>query len=123
MEPNPCVNMLKALADPTRYRIVGALLHAPLTVGEITETLVVSQYNVSKHIRILREAGIVSTQKQGKNVRCAVASLFVQNYRKNERVLDLGCCTFRFDREVKRRISVVEAPNKGKTATKMEKEG
>ena len=105
--------MLKALADPTRYRIVGALLCSPLTVGEITETLNVSQYNVSKHIRILREAGIVSTRKQGKCVYCAIVPAYVKNYREDERMLDLGCCTFRFERVVKRRVSLI-APLEGK---------
>lgn len=89
--------MLKALADETRWRIVRELLAAPLTVGELVERLEVNQYNVSKHLRILREAGIVDTERDGKHVQCHVADSFRRQLTRNAKVLDLGCCTFRFD--------------------------
>jgi len=97
MELEPCIKMLKALADPTRWRIVAELLHAPLMVGEIGQRLDISQYNVSKHVRILREAGIATTQKRGKSVECSITPSFRQRLDENEHVLNLGCCTFRFD--------------------------
>src|SRR5262245_35439077 len=56
MAQQKCIPKLKALADQTRWAIVGELLHKPRTVSELTERLHVSQYNVSKHLRILREA-------------------------------------------------------------------
>ena len=90
--------MLKALADETRWRIVRELLKGPLTVNEITDRLSVTQYNVSKHLRILREAGIVESRKEGQCVHCSVAESFRQQLAKNQTVLDLGCCTFRFDK-------------------------
>ena len=89
--------MLKALADDTRWRIVRELLARPHTVGEIVERLEVSQYNVSKHLRILREAGIVEMERNGKHVQCGVAEDFRKRLTRNQTVLDLGCCTFRFD--------------------------
>lgn len=89
--------MLKALADETRWRIVRELLAAPLTVGELTEHLDVTQYNVSKHVRILREAGILETERDGKHVECRVAEDFRKRLAKGGNVLDLGCCSFRFD--------------------------
>ena len=67
-----CIPVLKALADETRWRIVRELLKKSLTVSELTQRLRVNQYNVSKHLRILREAGIVTAEKQGKNLHCAV---------------------------------------------------
>jgi len=90
--------MLKALADETRWRIVRELLRQTLTVNEITERVEISQYNVSKHLRILREAGIVQARKQGKRVHCRVATSFLKRLSRSKNVLDLGCCTFRFDR-------------------------
>ena len=87
--------MLKALADETRWRIVRELLRKPQTIGQLTERLTVTQYNVSKHIRILREAGIVEAERAGKNVVCGVAPAFQRRIKRQE--LDLGCCTFRFD--------------------------
>ena len=96
-ESEECIPMLKALADETRWRIVRELLRSSMTVGEITDTLEVSQYNVSKHVRILREAGIVETEKDGKHVICSVAEDFRKKLSKKETLLDLGCCSFRFD--------------------------
>ena len=93
-----CISMLKALADETRWSLVRELLTVPHTVGELSESLDVSHYNVSKHLRILRHAGIIETEKQGKNVQCRVADSFRKRLSQNETALDLGCCIFRFDR-------------------------
>lgn len=97
MKSDNCITMLKALADETRWRAVRVLLASPSTVGELAEKLKVSPYNASKHVRILREAGIVATEKTGKTVECRVAAEFRNQLSKNETTLDLGCCTFRFD--------------------------
>ena len=92
-----CIPALKALADETRWRIVRELLAQTLTVTELTERIGASQYNVSKHLRILREAGIVTTEKDGKNLHCTVDPELKQKITRNANQLDLGCCTFRFD--------------------------
>ena len=92
-----CIPVLKALADENRWRIVRELLHKTLTVTELTECVGANQYNVSKHLRILREAGIVTTEKDGKNLRCSVDDALRQKIARNKNQLDLGCCTFRFD--------------------------
>ena len=89
--------MLKALGDETRWRIVQQLLKRTLTVSELTQRLGVTQYNVSKHLRILREAGIVTTEKEGKNLNCTVDPELKQTIAHNKNQLDLGCCTFKFD--------------------------
>jgi DNA-binding transcriptional ArsR family regulator len=47
------------LAEPTRRRILDLLLEQPRSVGELTERLGVSQPGTSKHLRVLREAGLV----------------------------------------------------------------
>ena len=98
MESELCIRMLKALADQTRWSIVRELLHETLTVGELSERVSASQYNVSKHLRILREAGIIETCKSGKSVNCRVIEEFRHRLSKNGRTLNLGCCSFHFDR-------------------------
>lgn len=103
MNSELCVKMLKALADDTRWRIVRELLVKPMTVNELTGTIEATQYNVSKHLRILREAGIVEAAKTGSYVECRVAEAFRQKISKGDQQLDLGCCTFRFDRPPKSR--------------------
>ena len=92
-----CIPVLKSLADETRWRIVRELLKKTLTVSELTERLGANQYNISKHLRVLREAGIVTTEKDGKNLNCTVDPELKQKITRNKNQLDLGCCTFRFD--------------------------
>jgi DNA-binding transcriptional ArsR family regulator len=52
-----------ALADPTRRRILDLLRERPRLVGELTELLATSQPGVSKHLRLLRETGLVQVRK------------------------------------------------------------
>ncbi|MDB6034088.1 MAG: ArsR family transcriptional regulator [Verrucomicrobiales bacterium] len=67
-----------------------------LTVNELTRRLGATQYNVSKHVRILREVGIIRTVREGKHVKCSVEDEFRMKQKKNENQLDFGCCMFRF---------------------------
>jgi DNA-binding transcriptional ArsR family regulator len=53
-------NILTALAEPNRLRIVELLREQPYPVGEIAERLSMRQPQVSKHLRVLSEAGIVA---------------------------------------------------------------
>jgi DNA-binding transcriptional ArsR family regulator len=97
-EPH-CVPYLKALGDPSRWRIVRELLGKELTVGDLVTRLGISQYNVSKHIRILRDAGIIETEKAGKFVHVSITSQFRHQLSTENNTLNLGCCTFHFDQE------------------------
>ena len=56
---------LSALADPNRLRIVELLRDGPRPVNEIVERLRLSQPLVSKHLRILSEAGLVTARPNG----------------------------------------------------------
>ncbi|MEH6939639.1 metalloregulator ArsR/SmtB family transcription factor [Bacillus sp. JJ664] len=53
---------LIALAEPNRLQIVELLRNGPLSVGEIAEKLDLKQPQVSKHLRVLSEAGLVEVQ-------------------------------------------------------------
>lgn len=64
----------KALADPKRLLIINALRDGPRSVGEIAEELATSQPNVSRHLALLRDRGIVTTERVGTSVRYALAS-------------------------------------------------
>lgn len=55
-------NIMSALAEPNRMRIVDLLRERPLTVGEIAERLQLRQPQVSKHLRVLSEAAIVEAR-------------------------------------------------------------
>ena len=96
-----CAPFLKALADKTRWRIVEELLSGPVTVCELAARLKASQYNTSKHLRVLRQAGIVEATRRGKHVHCRIAPAFQRRVARNKNQLDLGCCVFRFERSAR----------------------
>lgn len=60
--------LLKALAYPRRLEIVHLLRGQRLNVGQIQEMLGLPQANLSQHLMILKEAGVVKAQKRGKQV-------------------------------------------------------
>ncbi len=60
------VNAFKALSDPNRIRILKMLEFKPLCVCEITAILNLAVSTVSKHLSILRQAGFLIDEKQGK---------------------------------------------------------
>jgi len=90
------VPLLKALAEPTRLELIRLLLDREHTVEELAETLEATEYNVSKHLRVLRQAGVIVSRKQGRHLRNAITPEFRKKIGE-QRVLDLGCCSFRFD--------------------------
>jgi DNA-binding transcriptional ArsR family regulator len=59
------VNALEALADPTRRRIVELLADEERSAGEIASHFPTSRPGVSRHLRVLREAGLVQVREDG----------------------------------------------------------
>ena len=57
--------VLKALADPTRLRIVGLLRSGEVCVCHIYDSLRISQPKASRHLAYLRRAGVVQAEKRG----------------------------------------------------------
>ena len=57
--------VFKALADPTRVRIVGLLVGGAICVCHIHDTLKIPQSKASRHLAYLRRAGLVETEKRG----------------------------------------------------------
>lgn len=98
MPSNDCTDILKALSDRTRQRIIKALLEAELGVNDLSEQLEVSQYNTSKHLRVLKQAGIVDVRAVGQRREYHIAAPFRRRLAREGHTLDFGCCTFDFDR-------------------------
>lgn len=63
----------KALADPTRVRILMALRERELCVCELCDALKVTQSTLSTHLQFIREAGLVRARKHGKWMYYAIA--------------------------------------------------
>ncbi len=60
--------VFKALADPTRQKIVLMLEGRPRTVSEVVEFFNLSQPTISRHLAVLKNAGLVESDKKGQNV-------------------------------------------------------
>lgn len=56
---------LKALADDTRLRLVGLLLDRELSVGEIALAMGMSQPRISRHLKVLADAGLLAARREG----------------------------------------------------------
>lgn len=60
--------IFKALADPTRRRILQLLREGDLTAGEIAEHFAITKPSISHHLSLLKQAGLVSAERQGQNL-------------------------------------------------------
>jgi ArsR family transcriptional regulator len=60
------VAIARALADPTRVRIVAALRNGELCVCELVDALGISQSSLSSHLQICRQTGVVTTRKESR---------------------------------------------------------
>jgi DNA-binding transcriptional ArsR family regulator len=62
-------SVFRALSDPTRREIIKLLRAGPQNSGDIAARFPVAWPTISRHLAILREAGIVSTERDGSSVR------------------------------------------------------
>ena len=60
--------IFKALADPTRRKILKMLREKDLTAGEIAEHFDMTKPSISHHLNILKQANLVLSEKQGQNI-------------------------------------------------------
>ena len=73
MDALPLADLFQAVSDPTRLRILALLSRMELSVGELAQLLDQSQPRVSRHVRILADAGIVERRKEGSWVFLAIS--------------------------------------------------
>ena len=60
--------VFKALADPTRRKVLELLRRRPMTAGELSEHFQVSKPTMSAHFAVLREADLIDAHKQGTTI-------------------------------------------------------
>ncbi len=63
----------RAVCEPMRIRLLDLLRDGEATVGELSDALGASQQNVSKHLAVLAEAGILGRRKHGNHVYYRIA--------------------------------------------------
>ncbi|HID29109.1 MAG TPA: ArsR family transcriptional regulator [Desulfobacterales bacterium] len=77
------VKVMKALSDPNRVKILKMLQHKVMCVCEIQAALRIAQPSVSKHLKILEEAGLVTFRKDGMWVNYQLADGSASPYAAN----------------------------------------
>jgi len=97
----PVSRLFKALGDETRLRIVGLLAHRELCVCHLQEALGVSQPTVSRHLGILRSAGVVESRRDGSWIHYGLAH---QDDPECERQLRAVARSFARDQALRRDI-------------------
>lgn len=92
LQSDRCAEQLKALSEPLRLRIVGALRAGPKSVGELARQLDVEIVTISHHLKILRTAQIVRTRREGRFIVYRLhEEVFKPSHAAREHI-DLGCC-------------------------------
>jgi len=82
-------DVFQAIADPVRRDIIELLANETLTVNSVAEKFDVSRPAISKHLKILKECGIIVINKQGRERFCQIqprtlipAFLWIEQYRR-----------------------------------------
>jgi ArsR family transcriptional regulator, nickel/cobalt-responsive transcriptional repressor len=101
LQPVRCAQLLRALADPERLRIISVLRRGPHNVSELADLLNSFIVNVSHHLGVLRHAGLVQDVKHGRFVVYSLHPNVYQPGDENSSVdyLDLGCCRLEMPRK------------------------
>lgn len=88
--------ILKALADESRLQIIRELLKNDLSVTNLSKTLRIKIYNISRHLKILETSGLVRKRKEGNSRIYSISEELMDRFSQKEQILDLGCCQFTF---------------------------
>ena len=71
-----------AMADPTRRQILTMLQNGDMTAGEISEKFDISAATISHHLKILREAGLVTSEKEKQTITYRLNITVFQDFMK-----------------------------------------
>lgn len=87
-----CAELLQAIAEPNRIRIIDCLRTGSKNVTELAKLLSVEIVNVSHHLGVLRQAGLVQDEKNGRFVVYSLHPKHFSNDSQKATYLDLGWC-------------------------------
>jgi len=98
-----------AVSDPTRREILERLARGPASISELAQPLHISLPGLMKHVRVLEEADLVRTEKNGRTRRCTLgpaqldeAAEWIERYRE------------RWEKRLDRLETYIEEKRKGK---------
>ncbi|PPC86030.1 MAG: ArsR family transcriptional regulator [Hyphomicrobium sp.] len=89
-----CAQIMKVLGDQTRMSVLEMLLKRPQHVHEINDQLGLDPTLLSHHLRALRDAGLVVTEREGRSILYRLSPEIRRNPQSQS--LDFGCCTLKF---------------------------
>lgn len=100
LQSDQCAEKLRALGDPIRIKIIDSLRVCPMNVSELADCLELEVVTVSHHLGVLRHAGLVKREKQG---RFVVYSLHEGVFKRAKAAritehINLGCCRLEIPR-------------------------
>lgn len=72
----------KALADPTRRKIITLLKEQDLSAGEIAQNFAISKPSISQHLNILKQADLISAQRAGQKIIYSLNTTVLQEITK-----------------------------------------
>jgi ArsR family transcriptional regulator len=87
-----CAGQLKTLGEPLRLRIIDLLRHGEMTVGGIAECLDVELVTASHHLKVLKQAKLVTPRREGRFMYYSLEKDLLKTSGKHRQYLDLGCC-------------------------------
>lgn len=85
----------KALSEPVRLRLLNLLMQGERSVGQLVEASGSGQANVSKHLAVLRDAGMIGMRKEGLTTVCHIADPIVAE------LCEMMCSRLRLEMESK----------------------
>lgn len=89
-----CVDQLKILADDNRLKIIKTLMLGPQNVSDLVHSLGADQSLISHHLKVLRDANLVSSTRHGKSIIYTVSEKI--RTKQSTQSIDLGCCKLNF---------------------------
>jgi ArsR family transcriptional regulator, arsenate/arsenite/antimonite-responsive transcriptional repressor len=106
---DPDVLMLQAAADPIRLRMLQQLSFGPVCACDFTADASVTQPTISHHLRVLREAGWVTTERRGTWIYYSLRADAVTRFQRLAGLISLAG-PMPADAASRRRLPVVEGP-------------
>lgn len=87
-----CAELLKAVADPDRLRLIQALRERSQSVSDLSALLDKDIGNVSHHLKVLRKQELVTTRREGKMIIYSLAESVTASKGDKHTGIELGCC-------------------------------
>lgn len=87
----------RALSEPVRLRLLNTLMQGECSVTQLVEASGTGQANVSKHLAVLRDSGMVATRREGLLTMCSIADPIIIQ------LCDIMCAKIKAEHEEKRR--------------------